>query len=188
MQQTPHNPARERNEPEQGPPGGASRAYLHLSLTVALLIGVVVAAYALWSRTGEAPKEQAAEEILTQFARLHATDREAALRLLGPEMVFGPEPVSEAKAETYYADHLLRSPRLEVVKVLPGEPDGKVQKTSRGKFTLVTRSPIVRTPTLRVLRANGEVWGQDQQIMSPDIVVEVRDGKIVALRTELPLR
>lgn len=170
-------------EPVQAP---RSYILLHLGVTAALLVGVVAAAYTLWWR--EAPPEAAPAEIVQQFARLHTTDRAAALRLLGPEKVFGETPVPEAEAEPYFADHLLRSPRLEVVKVLPGEPDGNRQKPVLGRFTVVTKAPIMRTPTLKVRRASGEVWGQDQQIMNPDIVVEVRDGRIIALRTELPLR
>ena len=126
--------------------------------------------------------------LVERFARLLSTDRQAALRLLGPAARIDLEPVTEAEAEARASDYFLRLENLEVVEVLPGVPDerGK-QRPLAHHWTLVTRSNG-SVPAQVIRLEKGVSPPRNLTLTNPDIIVTVRDGVIVPLRTELPLR
>jgi hypothetical protein len=129
----------------------------------------------------------AADRVLDSFARkVNAKDREA-LNLLGPEPVFDEEPVSEQEADARQASFYLRRPELRVVAIRRGEP-GKKRKRGdppRDVYTLVTKVQG-STPLLTVRNNKGVVESPSRLFMlDPDIVVEVKGGKIHGVRPEL---
>jgi hypothetical protein len=126
--------------------------------------------------------------VVERFARLLQSDRAAALQLLGPAARIDLEPVTEAEAEARASDYFLRLENLQVVEVLPGVPDerGK-QRPLAQHWTLVTRSNG-SVPAQVIRLGTGVSPPRNMTLTNPDIIVTVRNGVIVPLRTELPLR
>ena len=105
---------------------------------------------------------------------------------LGPPAVFDDTPVSEEEAEEKYADYCLRHRKVKVAAVRAGEigPTGK-KTTSPHRFTLVVKGEVT-TPRLRVRNRAGEIDPPlPLFITNPDVIVEVKAGKIHGVRTEL---
>jgi hypothetical protein len=129
----------------------------------------------------------AADRVIDGFARkANAKDREA-VGLLGPEAVFDGKPISEQEADARQADYYLRRPELRVITIRSGEPGKKRKKGDppRDVYTLVTKVQG-STPPLTVRNAKGVVESPSRLfIIDPDIVVEVKDGKIHGVRSEL---
>jgi hypothetical protein len=170
------------------PPGAFLKRWLILAAVGVLVVGLGLAATMKWegwpfAATASRPKE---ESLIDRFARLHNDRDAAAVDLLGPPAVFDEELISEAEAERRVADFCLRSP-LAFVEVLPGEPDGKAQRPVKDRFTLVTKG-AVRTSSLRTRAETGGVFAGHYQLTNPDVVVEIRGGKIVGVKTVLPER
>src|SRR5262249_2559418 len=95
------------------------------------------------------------------------------------------EPVPEGEAERLQTDFFLRE-LVRVQTVCRGEPDGEGGlKATPGLYTLIVKGGVA-APELRV-RANGEVDKLQRTGFNPSLVVEVRDGKVVGVRTTGPL-
>jgi hypothetical protein len=128
-----------------------------------------------------------ADRVIDSFGqKANAKDR-TALDLLGPEPVFDERPVSEAEADARQADFYLRRPDLRVVTIRRGEPGKKRKKGDppRDIYTLVTKVQG-STPPLTVRNNKGVVESPSRLfIINPDIVVEVKDGKIHGVRPEV---
>jgi hypothetical protein len=124
------------------------------------------------------------ERLLDQFVKLHNARDRSAVQHLGPMPVFGEEPVSEKDAEPLQTDYFLRS-ELRIVDVWRGEPDGAGgQRAAPGRYTLVTKGGVA-TPYFRV-RTDKGIDPPSQLVMNnPDLVVEVRDGKVRGVKSEL---
>ena len=68
----------------------------------------------------------------------------------------------------------------------PGLQIVRIVKTGPGQFVFVTKGNAVGPEELLVRRANGKVEREPQRfVMNPDVYVEVRDGKIFAVRADL---
>jgi hypothetical protein len=164
-----------------GPKGGAS--WRALGAAVALSAALVVIAFLLW------PKEKPAEagRLVARFVALHNEKDPAAAGLLGPPVTTSGRWLGEGEAEAYQADFCLRS-ALKVVGVYPGDPDGSGrQRGVAGHYTLAT-SGSVGTAEMRTRLASGREWVGSYVLTNPDVIVEVRGGKIYGLRTALPVR
>lgn len=116
------------------------------------------------------------------FAKATRAKDYAAARALLPPVPDYDRTVSEREAEAIWADHFLRQ-ELTVSDVRPGEPGegGRWKKSAR--FTLTTKVSGT-TPKLTVREADGRTSPARMSLLNPDIVVEVRDGKLVATRAE----
>lgn len=124
--------------------------------------------------------------VLDRFrTQINASDRKA-LDLLGPEPVFDTRPVSEQEADARTADFYLRQPDLKIVGIRRGDPKVREKKGMAGnRYTLVTRVQG-STPPLSVRNDKGVVESPSRLFMiNPDLVVEVKDGKIHGIRPEL---
>jgi hypothetical protein len=159
---------------------GAGRSWLGpalflLTLAAALTLGAFLAYHA----ATDGPLA-----LLQDFALRLKSDPEAARRMLGPAAVFDLEPVSEDEAERRATDFFLRSEGLKVIDVVEGVPVEGGQKAEPGKYTLVTRG-YASTPKQRVVTKRGVEGPAPWHLSNPLVVVEVRDGKIVGLRTEM---
>jgi hypothetical protein len=166
---------------------GASGSWPRVALAAVTLVATAVLAWFLvmqmlsWSPATPMG-------LLADFAARLKDDPEAARRMLGPAAVFDLEPVSEDEAERRAADFYLRAKGLKVIDVLEGVPDGQgKQVPTPGKYTLVTKG-LVTTPPQRLKTKTGVDDPRHGNLANPDVIVEIRDGKIVALRTELPMR
>jgi hypothetical protein len=122
--------------------------------------------------------------LVDAFRTSRNADAKSTLNL-APEPVFDDKPVGEEEGEAMHATYILHRVR-EVVDISAGEPvkGGGWLDTPR-RYTLATRGQY-NAPKVAV-----EIAGRVQSpaslfIIDPDIVVEVRDGKIHALRTEMP--
>ncbi|NBO92975.1 MAG: hypothetical protein EBV06_11790 [Planctomycetia bacterium] len=121
---------------------------------------------------------------IRDFAERLKTDPVAARRMLGPVAEFSAKPITEAEADRRAADFFLRASDVRIVDVLPGVPDdnGK-QRPEPGRFTLVTRGTVTTLP-----QVIGTAAPSRTNLVNPDIIVEIREGQIMAMRTQLPLR
>ncbi|MBY0233282.1 MAG: hypothetical protein K2W96_28715 [Gemmataceae bacterium] len=152
-------------------------------LVLSLLVAAFVAWWC-WPVPGASEGEQ--RDLLRRFAALvRKGDREEALSLLPPEEAFPEEEISAEEAERLLAAWFLRLPNLRVTEVLRGEPDGEgKQKPTPGRWTLGTKTGAGSPPH----RVKGDTRPASVAKVNPDLVVEVRGGKIIAVRTELCLR
>jgi hypothetical protein len=126
------------------------------------------------------------EKILRQFAVLTNRGRTVGSRaLLGPPPVFNDDPVSETEADARQAHYYLHNDP-GIVSIRRGEPGpGNRWLNTPGRYTLVS---FVQgsTPALRVRNVRGEVESPSKLfIINPDLVVEIREGKIQGIRAEL---
>jgi hypothetical protein len=112
-------------------------------------------------------------QLCKHFATLKNADDPAAATLLGPEPVVPPGPVDAGEADRLQAEFFLRQP-LEVVRVEP----------ARGRrFVLWTRGNVA-APRLEVRTATG-IDRVQRTMTNPDIIVEVRDGRVVGVAATL---
>jgi hypothetical protein len=174
--------SRERERPEE-----ASRVpprFRALALLAAVLLafgGWVV--YQMWADqpafTGGGkppPRELTEEELLCdRFARLHNAGDPAAAALLGRVPAVPDAPVTSQEVNRLQADYFLREP-IEIRQVGP-------ERGSRGRFVFVTKGNVA-APTLPEQTPTG-VERSQRTMSNPDVVVEVRDGKIYGVRAEL---
>jgi hypothetical protein len=149
-----------------------------LWLATAALVGG--GAWLAWSAWASPDRADRPDDLLTcwRFAALHNGKEPHAEGLLGPARKMSAEPVSPDEAEHIDADTFLRHGELRVVDV---RPDGSAP--GRHRFVLATRGGATGEP-LRV--RSGEKVERTQRVMTnPDVVVEVRSGKIHGVRAEL---
>jgi hypothetical protein len=171
--------------PKAGPerPRSQARYWVPACLAAFLLAVGAWVAYQAWAGwpafTGNVkpPAQELTEEKLLcdRFARLHNAGDPAADALLGRLPAVPDTPVTSEEINRLQADYFLREP-LEIRQVEP-------ERGSAGRFVFVTRgnvaAPILpeRTPT--------GVERSQRTMSNPDVVVEVRDGKIYGVRAEL---
>jgi hypothetical protein len=173
-------------KPPQPKAAAASPSSLPATWWLALGVLAVVAGLVLWWRW--LPARDTPEALVERFARLMQSDRRAALALLGPPAPFDLEPLSEAEAEARASDYFLRLENTHILAVLPGVPDGLgKQRPLPDHWTLVTRANG-STPAQRIRTREGISPPRSMTLTNPDIIVEVRQGKLVPVRMELPLR
>lgn len=147
------------------------------------LIGLIVAALVGWLVLRRAWRDEIwlIDEAVKQINDGSA-DRH---RLLGPAAVFDETPVEEAEADARQADFFLRHPKLHITAVRRGEVVGGKIIGTPGRYILTTRIEG-STPPLRIRNDKGIVESPSRLfMMNPDLVVELRDGKVAALRAEL---
>jgi hypothetical protein len=123
-----------------------------------------------------APAEQSvteAERVIDRFVRLTNAGDPAAADLLGPAPAVPKGPVSPGEVGRLQTDYFLREP-VRVVSALP---------SPGGRFVLVVQGNVA-APTLEVRTPTG-VERSQRTMTNPDLVVEVRDGKIHGVRAEL---
>ena len=71
------------------------------------------------------------------------------------------------------------------MEALPGEPDGNgKQRAAKGRYTILTKGPV-SSPHLVVRDDKGVAKRGQLLMLDPDLVVEVRNGKICGVRSEL---
>ncbi len=170
--------SRERQRPEV-----SLRCWVPVCLAAFLLAVGAWVAHQAWSGwpaftgNGKPPvQEWTGEKLLCdRFARLHNTGDPAASALLGRVPAVPDAPVSSEEINRLQADYFLREP-LEILQVDP-------ERGSRGRFVFVTRGNVA-APTLSERTPTG-VERSQRTMSNPDIVVEVRDGKIYGVRAEL---
>jgi hypothetical protein len=143
---------------------------------LAVAVAVAGVGWAAWVSYGPAPDGKA---VCERFAQLKNAGDPAAEDLLGPVLAVPQGTISPEEAEPINADALLRGPGLRVLKVRP-DPSAR----DGGRFLLATQGGAAG-PTMRV--RSGETVDRVQKVVSnPEIVVEVRDGKLYGLRVQLP--
>jgi hypothetical protein len=123
--------------------------------------------------------------LVDRFVQLRRDQDGRAWDLLDSSGPDANEPVTEAEAEAIQAATFLRSPELTIVAVWHGEPTGTGKlRPVPNRFTLVTQGGA-NGPPLRI-REGDHIRGPERRILvNPDIIVEVRDGKIRAVRPQL---
>jgi hypothetical protein len=125
--------------------------------------------------------ESREDRVVDRFVRLRKAGAPAALALLGRRPVFTDRPMRPAEAEALDADYFLRDGGLKVTAIWWGEPDGTGgQKPAAGRYTLATRG-AASTPPHRTAPGAPE---QQRHVFNPELVVEVRDGKVFGVRVE----
>ncbi len=126
------------------------------------------------------------DHLIDAFARLRNTDSPDAWALLGlgKTVMLPDRPLREDEERVLTAELLLRSDGLRIFDVRPGEPDGNGGQVQQpGRYTFITRGSA-STPLYQVLRGK-KVTNAQRLVTAPDVVVELRDGKLHALRAQL---
>lgn len=157
------------------PESGLSASLLRWGLIVlGLLAGVGLLALLIfsgWSRLSEKYEEQ----MCRKFADLKNANDPRAEDYLGPRSVIPDHSVSRQEADQLDAESILRMP-FHVKEVRPLRSSGPAHQ-----FKLVVQGGM----------ASDHVWreggSRPTQIvyMNPDIIIEVRGGKIYGLRAQL---
>ena len=131
-----------------------------------------------WAPTTEA------DRLVDAFRTARNEDAESSLNL-APDPVFDDKPVGENEGEAMHAAYILHRVR-KIVEISAGEPvkGGGWWDTPR-RYTLATRGQY-SAPKVAIEIAGRVQTPASLFIIDPDIVVEVRDGKIHALRAEMP--
>ena len=136
------------------------------------------AARAAWEPTTEE------DRLVEAFRAARNEDVKATLNL-APEPTFDDKPVSEAEGEAMQSHYLLHRVR-QIVAVHSGEPgEGKAWLDTPHRYTLTTRFGGT-APKVAVKVGDRVGPPTELSMLHPAIVVEVRDGKIHALRAEHP--
>ena len=140
--------------------------------------GLVLAAWAL--ELGPFQKD-----LIDRFVTLHQAGDSAFLKLLAEQNPPGDQPIDDDTFERHAAGHYLRSNAATILEVRKGDvgPNGEPRLT-RGRYTFVTRGSLV-SPVVRIRTTSGGDAPAQLNVTHPDIVVEVRDGKVHPLRTEV---
>lgn len=129
--------------------------------------------------------QSAEDRLLDEAVGLLNRQGAGAHRLLGPAAVFDDQPVSEADADARQADFYLRHPKTQITGIRRGELTRGKLVGAKGRYTLTTKVEA-STPSLRIRNEKGVVGSPSRLFMiNPAIVVELRDGKVHAVRAEL---
>jgi hypothetical protein len=167
-----------------------------------VLLGAVLAAALLAALAGfwahsrnlasrDAPNPEAAlpevrvegQGLCEQFMALKNAGDPAAGGLLGRLPVVPDAPQSRAEVDRLQTDFFLRE-KLRIVRVeVEGRQQGHRRAAPTGRLVLVTRGNV-SAPTIALQTSNG-VERSQRTMSNPDLVVEVRDGKIYGVRSEL---
>jgi hypothetical protein len=128
--------------------------------------------------TPEVPVE--GQGLCEQFMALKNAGDPAADELLGRLPVVPNGPVSPAEVERLETDFFLRD-KLRIVRVeVEGRQLGHPRSAPTGRLVLNTKGDV-SAPTIAVQGAKP----RQRTMSNPDLVVEVRDGKIYGVRSEL---
>jgi hypothetical protein len=101
----------------------------------------------------------------------------APAALLLPRPAWPEEAVAQEEADHLQADLFLREvPLIEGMRPEPGAGDAR--------FILMTQGNVA-APPLSVRTANNNVERSQRTMTNPEIIVEIRDGKVRALRAQL---
>jgi hypothetical protein len=166
--------------------GGQNRKnvpYLTLAGLSAAIPLLAIVGYVTWKVAfGEAaPGDQ--DKLIDKYVQARQSDPENAAKMVNTGKT-PVGPVTEEEASRLQAGMFLNSPDLIIGKVLPGIPDGEgSQKKAAGYFTLVTEGSV-SSSTLQVKTANG-ISNEQRHMTNPDLIVQIRDGKINPVRAEL---
>lgn len=122
------------------------------------------------------------DRLVEAFQKARNKDGKSTLNL-APDPVFDDKPVSEAEAEALQSHYILHRVK-RVVAIRAGEP-GKGTKwlPTPHRYTLTTKVGVA-TPKVAV-QVGDRIEAPNLIITNPDIIVEVRNGKIHALRAEI---
>jgi hypothetical protein len=99
--------------------------------------------------------------------------------LLGPKPAVPTEPVAREEADRLDAEFILRQ-RYRVLEVRPHESP----KDGPPRFLLVLKGSVA-SEHLQVRNPKGEIEPSQRALSNPDVIVEVRDGKIYGVRAQL---
>lgn|SRR5262245_10800887 len=126
------------------------------------------------------------DRVIDRFAQLRGQADPAALAEMGPARAFPKHPVSQEEADAVQTDFLLRVNKLRVTRVLRGESDGRGGlKATPGRYTLQTKW-TGEVPGVAVRTGDGVVPADERMVHNLDLVVDVRGGKVVGVRAEVP--
>src|SRR5262249_51984305 len=139
-----------------------------------VLVGVLIALVVGWRGLAEVERET--KGVCQDFLQLKNAGSPLADSLLGRQPVVPNAPVTEDEASRLQVDFFLREP----IQVLAVQPADKSHPTI---FRFVTRGNVA-APTIPILTARG-VDRSQRTMTNPDLIVEVRDGKIYGLSAHL---
>jgi hypothetical protein len=153
---------------------------------VRLAVGLVVLVGLLALTSGCTPTPTARvvtaeEQLCTQFAKLKNASDPSAAELLGPTPVVPTDPVTPDEAQRVQTEFFLRG-NYQITQVRPWTPVPAAGETLP-RFILVTQGSMSSDP-IQIKTATG-VEKENRSLAHPDILVEVRDGKIYGVRTDL---
>jgi hypothetical protein len=157
------------------------RVYRVLVIGFSLLVVLPILAAMMFSNKwsgplAPGPAQLSDDEVLCdRFVRLRNAGHAAADALLGRVPVVPDAPVSPEEANRLQTDFFLREPvEIRTVERAPGGPP---------RFVLAAKGNVA-APALSV-RTSAGVERSQRTMTNPDLVVEVRDGKIYGVRSEL---
>jgi hypothetical protein len=119
------------------------------------------------------------EKVCREFIRLKNAKDSAANELLGPAPMVSDEPVSPEEAQRLLTDCFLRGD-YEITDLW--SPNATAGSASPPVILVTKGDPKVMR--LRIRTPTG-VDVVDRSILNPDLMVEVRDGKIYGIRSEV---
>jgi len=124
--------------------------------------------------SGDAPAVMQAEmQLCEKYKVLKNAGDSSADQLLAALPAMPAEPISQEEAERFQADCFLH----QDIRIL------SVHLASSNQFVLVTKGNV-SAPTLQIRTAKG-VDRVQRTMVNPDLIVEVRDGKIHGIRAKM---
>ncbi len=144
------------------------------------LIGVIGLVIVVWLQapSRDDRPDPTELEVCQKFLELHNSAHPAAQELLGAAPVIPAEPITEAHADKLATELFLRDEHLVIERCRQKAVENGVRV-----FVFRTNGNVL-SPQIRTLQSDGgEMNPPPQRIMiNPDLHVEVRDGKILAVR------
>jgi hypothetical protein len=160
---------------------------LWAALGALLLVGLGVGAYlfvpdlrALLASRSATPAPRQEELLCQEFINLKNAGDPRADHLLGPPPVIPGRAVSRREADRLDAEFILRQP-FRVTEVRPLPARGRGQETASPRFVLVAKGSITSERFL----VEGSAQPSQRMLFNPDIIVEVRDGRLHGVRAQL---
>jgi hypothetical protein len=138
-----------------------------------LVIGVAAGVYQLHS----AWVEHGAEVLCREFAALKNANDPRADELLGPAPPLPEGQVTPQEAAVLDAEFVLRRP-FRVLEVRPVMSGGDASASGHPRFKLVVKGGLAS----EMLHVEGDSRPSQRVLHNPDILVEVREGKIHGVR------
>jgi hypothetical protein len=148
---------------------------------VAFTLAVALTAVALGSGCGS-PRAPDPSGVCEQFMKLKNARDGAAADLLGATPVVPDRELTKDEADRLQTDLFLR----QDVRVVEVRRDRRAQKEDPTKFpyfVLVTQGQV-SGPKMTIATSKGPESGQ-RFMSNPDLIVEVRDGKIYGVEARL---